>query len=497
MTWLLDNLQTVISIVLVFGLLIFIHELGHFLLARRAGILVREFAIGFGPKMFSFKKDETRYTIRLFPLGGFVRMAGEDPELVEIRPGQRLRVLTDNKGAITHFLLDHQSMPHQGEEIVVDKIDLLHSLTLKAQTEDNEDEQHYVVHPQAVMVTHGVENQIAPWDRQYGSKKVSQRFWTIAAGPLANFLLAIVLFIVIGAINGVTSSKPIIGNVVEGYPAHESGLIQGDQIISINGSPIERWDQMQSLINASPNRPIQLVLQREGAIADLHAALIPKSTVYIVTLSTSNRTELMQGAEILKINEQKITSLDQANTIISENADKEVTITVPTLKNGKEAEETFVIDLKATTIKLNHIGKIGITPSIDRSIGTILLEGPKETYKWTTLMLQGVKQLFTSPDPLNQVGGPVAIFKLTGDFADRGFSSLLFWAAVLSINLGIFNLLPIPALDGGRLIFIAIEAIRGKPIDPAKESIVHFVGFALLMLLIIIVTWNDIQRLFL
>lgn len=495
MTWLIDNLQTVLSIVLVFGLLIFIHELGHFLLAKRAGILAREFAIGFGPKVFSYKKGETRYTVRLFPLGGFVRMAGEDPEQVEIKPGQRLRIITNDKDEITHFLLDQQAMPHQGEEIIINKIDLLHDLYVIADLDG--EEQRFNVHPQAIQIGRGMETQIAPWNRQYGSKTVGQRFWTIAAGPIANFLLATVIFIIIGAINGVTTTKPIIGTVVQGYPAYSAGLMAGDRIVSINGVHIERWDQMQQLINTSPNQALQVIVQRTEGMPDLQTTLVPKATIYIAKLNSSTQTELIQGMEILKINNESISSLEQADKIITTNAGKIITVSIPTIKGGKESEETFNLDLRTTTIKLDHIGKIGITAAKDRSIGTVLLEGPKETYKWTTLMFQGVKQLFTSPDPLNQVGGPVAIFKLTGDFADRGLSSLLFWAAVLSINLGIFNLLPIPALDGGRLVFIAVEAIRGKPIDPAKESIVHFIGFALLMLLIIIVTWNDIQRLFL
>lgn len=486
-------MQTVISIVLVFGLLIFIHELGHFLLAKRAGILVREFAIGFGPKIFSHKKNETRYTIRLFPLGGFVRMAGDDPEQIEIRPGQRLRILTNKEGVITHFLMDQESLPHQGEEILVDTIDVLHDLRLTAE-EDNE---VYRIDPQAVIVSRGTETQIAPWDRQYGSKKVRQRFWTIAAGPIANFLLAIVLFIVIAAINGVPTTKPIVGNAIAGFPAAAVGLLPGDRIVAIDGTPVERWDQMQSIIYSSPNRAIELLLQREEGKANQKVTIIPKPTIYISKLSTADRTELMQGEEILKINGQSITSLEQANKILAANLDKEISLTVPTVKNGKEAEETYRLDMKTTELLFDHIGKIGISPAMEYSLGTILLEGPKEFYKWTSLMFQGVKQLFTSADPLDQVGGPLAIFKLTGDFADRGFSALLFWSAVLSINLGIFNLLPIPALDGGRLVFIAIEAIRGRPIDPAKESLVHFIGFALLMLLIIIVTWNDIQRLFL
>lgn len=492
MTWLIDHFQTIISIVLVFGLLIFIHELGHFLLAKRAGILAREFAIGFGPKIFSYKKNETRYTLRLFPLGGFVRMAGEDPEVIEIKPGQRLRILTNANGEITHFLMDEESRPHQGEEVVVTEIDLLHDLKMSAMM--NEEEKHYKIDPKAEIVTKGIETQIAPWNRQFGSKTVGQRFWTIAAGPLANFLLAILLFMIYASINGVSSQAPIIGEVVEGYPAAEMGLKTGDRFLEIEGQKIKNWDQVQKLINEHPGQPLQMIFERGNE--QFQATITPKASFYIASLS-GGETGLMQGEEILEINQQPITSLEQAENLLKENEGRSVSITVPRLKDGERTNQTFSIDLNQVQLSIGSIGKIGMYQARDYSLGAILLSGPKETYNWIKLTFQGIGQLFTTSNPLNQVGGPVAIFKLTGDFADRGISSLIFWAAILSINLGIFNLLPIPALDGGRLVFIALEAVRGKPIDPAKESIVHFIGFAFLMLLIIIVTWNDIQKLFL
>lgn len=495
MTWLLDNLQTVIAIILVFGLLIFIHEFGHFLLAKRAGILVREFAIGFGPKIYMFKRNETRFTIRLFPLGGYVRMAGEDPEVIEIRPGHRLRIITDPNGIVTHFLLDKNSLPDQGEEVIVEEIDYLHSLKLKADVDG--EIRHFSIDPKAMIIQQGMETQIAPWDRQYGSKTVGQRFWTIFAGPLANILLAIVLFIVIAAINGVATEEPIVGEVVEGYPAYEAGLTTGDRVVAINGISIDNWDQMQSIINANPNEKLSFTVYREEFNQQFDTMLTPRSIVYISSILSDKQIDLVAGIEIAKINGTAVTSAEQANQLVQQNQGKTIEITIPTVEDGKTVERKYNVDLQTTTIDFDQIGKIGITAARSYAIGDILLEGPKETYRWTMLIFDGLKQLFTSSNPLNQVGGPVAIFKLTGDFADRGIMSLLFWAAVLSINLAIFNLLPVPALDGGRLLFIAIEAVRGKPIDPAKESLVHFIGFALLMLLIIIVTWNDIQRLFL
>lgn len=187
----MSMIQTAFQILVMFFLLVSIHEWGHFYFAKRAGILVREFAIGFGPKLFSYKRGETRYTFRLLPIGGFVRMAGEDPEIVDVQKGQTIAVQT-NKDMVTHLYLDKLDQRADVLQGVVEGIDLEKDLFIKL----NVDEQSVTlpVHPQAHMVARGRETQIAPLDRQFGSKTVGQRMLSIVMGPIMNFALAVVLF---------------------------------------------------------------------------------------------------------------------------------------------------------------------------------------------------------------------------------------------------------------------------------------------------------------
>ena len=208
----MQTLQTVISFILIFGTLVFVHEWGHLIFAKRAGILCREFAIGFGPKVFSFVKNETVYTIRLLPIGGFVRMAGEDPETIEIKPGYRLGLKFDSDGKVQKLILNNKEKYRDIKVVEVEEIDLEHKLFIRGY-EDEEDNrlQTFEVRPDAVTVQDGTESQIAPYDRQFGSKTLGQRAMAIFAGPLMNFVLAIVIFIIIAAIQGVVvdDAKPV------------------------------------------------------------------------------------------------------------------------------------------------------------------------------------------------------------------------------------------------------------------------------------------------
>ncbi|MCF6093800.1 RIP metalloprotease RseP [Microaerobacter geothermalis] len=410
-------LQTVIAIILVFGALIFFHELGHFLLAKRAGILCREFAIGFGPKIISFKKGETRYTLRIFPLGGFVRMAGEDPEVVEIKPGQQIGVQFNNKGEVVKIIASKNRNASQW--ITVRSIDLTNDLRISGENEQGV--VSYQVHPEAHIYYDDQEVQIAPYDRQFSSKTIWQRFLTIFAGPAMNFVLAILLFMIVGLLNGVPSDKPFLGEVDEGGPAAIAGLQKGDRVISVNSVPVRSWSDFVEDVRRNPNKEITLIIERKG---------------------------------------------EQFRAIVK-------------------------------TSEIDGVGKVGVYQPTEFSIVGSAIYGVSTTYEFTSKIFEGLGMMIKREVSTAELSGPVGIFKYTGEMAQKGLTTLLIWAAFLSINLGIFNLLPIPALDGGRLIFLAIELVRGKPIDPHKESMVHFLGFALLMLLILVVTWNDIQKFFL
>lgn len=216
----LATLQNAFQIVLLFFVLVTIHEWGHFYFAKRAGILVREFAIGFGPKILSFKKDETRFTLRLLPIGGFVRMAGEDPEMVQINPGQRISVaLQDDQ--VSHIYTGDFDKRMDSLIGVVEEIDLERKLFVRLDLDG--EQRQFAIHPQALLIVKGKETQIAPLDRQFASKTVTQRALSIFAGPMMNFILAFILFVTVVLMAGVPD-KIKIRSTEPGAPAEKVDL---------------------------------------------------------------------------------------------------------------------------------------------------------------------------------------------------------------------------------------------------------------------------------
>lgn len=411
--------QVIFQIVLLFFVLVTIHEWGHYYFAKRAGILVREFAIGFGPKLFSFKRGETRYTLRLLPIGGFVRMAGEDPEIIHIQPGQTIAVELD-QGRVTRIYLDQLDRRSNAIRGVVERIDLERELFVKLDVEG--EARTFAVHPQAHMIAKEKETQIAPWDRQFGSKTVGQRALSIFAGPLMNFILAFLLFIAVMFLAGMPVNVKI-DRVEPDSAAMKAGLKAGDVVVRVNGQDI--------------------------------------------------------GAD-----HSRLTGL------IRESAGKKMEWTV--LRGGKEERLQVTPELK------DGVPLVGVRLSADKrgtTVGEALKGGAASMIDATQRILVGFKMLVLGQFSLDDLGGPVRIVEVTGEHASAGLPQYTFWAAILSLYLGIFNLLPFPALDGSRLVFLAFEAVRGKPVDPNRESMVHFIGFAMLMLLMIAVTYNDILRL--
>ena len=283
------------------------------------------------------------------------------------------------------------------------------------------------MHPQAVMIGKGRETQIAPIDRQFGSKTVGQRAIAIFAGPVMNFILAFVLFGVYFQMAGVPMEKPdrlLIGNVGENMPASQTDIQVGDTIDSINGVKIGTdSNKMVELIQKSANIPLTFTVIRNG---------------------------------------------------------QPLTFKITPVLDSKE-----------------KVGKIGISAAPPTRPITFL-----ETFKYsgiamknmTITIFEGFKNLIIGNFKLDDLGGPVRTAQVTSQIAERGLTELTSWVALLSLYLGIFNLLPIPALDGSRLLFLGLEAVRGRPVDPNRESMVHFIGFAMLMLLMLAVTYNDILR---
>lgn len=247
----------------------------------------------------------------------------------------------------------------------------------------------------------------------------------IFAGPMMNFILAFIVFVIIALLQGVPTNEPKLGEITPDGAAYAAGLKKGDRVQTINGAEISSWSDVVEIIRKNPNEKLDFSISRDG-----------------------------------KENEIKITPIEK-------------------------------------TVEGKKIGMIGVYSPVEKSPLKAVTTGATETYNWTKQIFVMLGKLVTGQFSIDALSGPVGIYQATDTVAKSGIYYLMKWAGILSINLGIMNLLPIPALDGGRLMFFAVEAVRGKPIDRQKEGMVHFIGFALLMLLMLVVTWNDIQRFFL
>ena len=343
--------MTLIYFIIILGVIVFIHELGHFIFAKKAGIYVYEFSIGMGPQLFKWnrKNDETDYCLRLFPIGGFVQMAGEE-------------------------------------------------------IEDDPD---------------------IPKDKKFGVKKFSQKFMTVIAGIMMNFILAIVLLFIVGLVNGAPQNKPIVGDIEENYPAYTSGLKEGDQFLKINGKNANTSDKLTLQLQANNGEKITAEVLRDGEVK---------------TITLNPKLVKVDGKETYKYGFQ----------IVDE------------VKHGFVASLEYAF---SKTISLLH------------------------------QMVFVIFYLITGQLSVTSLAGPVGIYDVVGDAANAGFINLVYLTAFISINVGFINFLPIPAFDGGRILFLIIEKIKGKPVDPKLENTIHAIGFFLLIALMILITYNDIIRL--
>lgn len=418
-------METVIAFIVIFGTLVAFHEFGHFLFAKRAGIMVREFAIGMGPKILAIRKGETQYTIRLLPLGGYVRMAGEDFDTVELQPGYRVGLLLNAQDEIEKIYLNRNISNPNVLNVEVEKSDLDKELYIEGYDEDGQ-LVHLKISRTAMIIEKGQETLIAPYDRQFESKSLGSRALAIFAGPLFNFILAFFIFLALGLMNGVPTNEPIISEVKPNTPAEMAGMKKDDLITGVDGKSIDSWTKFSEAIQKSAGVPMSIEVDRAG-----------KQVVLDVVPDTV-----------------------------------------------EDAGQEF--------------GQIGVMYSSPLEKGFIksIVFGAEQTYTWTVKIFELLGMLVTGQFTIDALSGPVGIYKATEEVAQHGIFNLMNWAAVLSINLGIMNLLPLPALDGGRLLFFLFEGLRGKPIDKQKEGMVHFVGIMLLMVLMLVVTWNDIQRFF-
>ncbi|MCM0598536.1 RIP metalloprotease RseP [Periweissella fabalis] len=424
-----NTLLTIITFIFVFGILVFVHELGHFFFAKKSGVLVREFSIGMGPKLVAFRRGTTSYTIRILPVGGYVRMAGaQEDESDELQPGTMVTIQTNAANEVIRLNASQKKQTlFQGIPVQISEVDLVDGLWIKGYENGDETEikTFNVNHDATIIEADGTEVQIAPKDVQFQSAKLWQRALINFAGSLNNFILAIVVFAIIGLLQGfVPSNSTTLGHIVDNSVAQKAGLKEGDAIQKVADQPVKNWTELQTMLQSRPGKETKLVV-KQGSMT------------------------------------------------------KQITLTPATIKsNGQK------------------FGQIGVQQVVKRNISDRLLYGFSGAYTTAANVLHALANLFHGGFSLNKLGGPVAIFANTEQAAKAGFISVLLLLAFLSINIGIVNLLPIPALDGGKLLLNFVEAIRRKPLSEDKENMVQIAGFIFLMLLMFAVTFNDVIRYF-
>jgi regulator of sigma E protease len=353
----------VIPFLIVLGIMVFIHELGHFLMAKYFNVKVLKFALGFGPKIAGRQLGETEYSVRYIPLGGFVKMLGENDE-------------------------DDES-----EKIL------------------SEDEK-----------------------RAFNKQPVVKRIAIVAAGPIFNLILALFLFSASYLISGDEVRTTEVGQVTENLPAFKAGIKQGDIITSVDGEPIISWEDLKSIVQDKVGKPMTMTVKRQSEV--IHVTITPEET---------------------------------------------------------KTENEFGETIKAAQIGIVSAGKyehIGYNPlqAID--------QGFKATWKWIKLTCLVVVKLFEGVVSVKTLGGPLMMGQLTGELVQHNIGYLVPFVAIISINLGILNLFPIPILDGGLIFFLLVELIMGRPLSIKKRELAQKIGFSLLIALMVLVFYNDILRMF-
>ena len=414
----------ILTFILVFGIIVVVHEFGHFYFAKKSGILVREFAIGMGPKIFAhIGKDGTAYTIRILPLGGYVRMAGWGDDTTEIKTGTPVSLTLTDDGKVKRINLSGKKLDQTALPMQVTQFDFEDKLFIKGLVLE-EEKTFAVDHDATVVEADGTEVRIAPLDVQYQNATIWGKLITNFAGPMNNFILGVVVFwILIFMQGGVRDVDTNQFHIMPQGALAKVGLPETAQITKIGSHEISNWE---SLIQA-------------------------------VEAETKDKT-----APTLDV------------TISEKGRDKQVTVT-PEENQGRYL--------------------LGVQPGIKSDFLSMFVGGFTTAADSALRILSALKNLILQPD-LNKLGGPVAIFKESSDAAKNGIENVLYFLAMISINIGIFNLIPIPALDGGKIVLNILEAIRRKPLKQEIETYVTLAGVVIMVVLMIAVTWNDIMRLF-
>lgn len=376
MTYLFDALQIltgyVIPFLLVLTLLVFVHEMGHYLVGRWSGIRILAFSIGFGPELVGWTdRHGTRWKLAAIPLGGYVKFYG-DEDAASVPDYKRLEALAPEERSQT-FL----------------------------------------------------------------GAKLWKRAATVAAGPIANFILAIAIFAVLFSVYGRQVADPVVARVNENSAAAQAGVVPGDRLISIDNTPVVTFDDVRRYVSVRPEMPISIRIERNGAMLDL--SMVPQRTE--LTDQFGNKMEI---------------------GVIG-----------------------ILTDQEAGNFRTVNYGPI-------EAVG----QGVLQSWHVITGTFDYLSNVVTGRMKADQIGGPIRVAKVSGQMATLGIPFLLNIAAILSVSIGLLNLMPVPVLDGGHLMFYAVEALRGRPVGPAAQDVAYRIGFAMVLMLMVFATWNDISMFF-
>ena len=425
--------------------LIFVHELGHFLVARKVGVVVEKFSLGFGPKILSFSQGGTEYLLSWIPLGGYVKMKGEEG-------GEES---TDEKGS-------------------------------------------------------------------FYAAPVMHRLAIAFAGPLFNILFAIAIYYCVYLV-GVPALSPIVGTVKEESPALSAGLQTGDRILAIGNEKILYWEQLQKIVHVSPGRSLDFQVERSsGTIARVPITPISQEITdlfgdkenvgligitplvrnikYVKEGTPADRAGIQEGDILLMVDDTTIFGWGDLKKAAIDKPGQALAFRV--LRDGTEIVTTLIpeakivkdIEGKSIEIGLLGIGMAGEMIKEKHGIFGAFKRACEETNRLIYLIAVSIKKMITGSIPADSIGGPILIFQIYGEQTEQGFNELIRLTALLSINLGLLNLLPIPVLDGGHIFFFLIELLKGKPISERSRERAQQVGLFMLLSLIVFAFYNDIMR---
>lgn len=454
-------LYAVVPFIIMLGLLIFVHELGHFLVAKRVGVGVLKFSLGFGRRLFGFKKGETEYLLSAIPLGGYVKMMGEDPR----------EVVIDDAG---------QAFDGSGEPLDLAK--------------------------------------------SFAHKSVWARMAIVLAGPGSNFLLALLLFWGLFAVLGRPVFPPVAGVPEPASPAAVAGIQSGDRIIGVMNRPVRWWEDIEAAVQASQGKPVSFRIERNGGRHDVTVTPRRKTvtdffgderqvwTIGVSPFLSPTVGQVMDGfpaAEagirvgdrIVAVDGEPVETFEALARRIHIRAEQEVTLTVE--RNGERLQ--IIVTPNAVTRqdvsgRTVTEGRIGITPGggfryarVDPV--TALYHAAVGTASTSVLIVRVLWKMMEGAVSPRTIGGPILMAQMTGEQAQQGLEHLIRLTAIISVNLAVLNLLPIPILDGGHLVFFFIELLRGRPVSLKMREMAQRVGLVLLVALMIFAFYNDVFRL--